>query len=111
MVNKLANAIKDEHNLTSDASKKIANYINDQYVVVDDSDVQYFLDNLRVFNSRFEAAAYEMHERSINDLTKNMDNPIDQKQVGNSLLNAWLNDQDYYNLDIENTDIWFTIYE
>ena len=111
MVIKLANAIKENHSTTYEVGKYIADYIADKYTVIDESDIAYFLDNLRIFNSTYETAEYEMYERSMYSLVRNMDNPIGEKHVGDSMLKAWLKDQDYHNLDIKDNDIWFTIYE
>jgi hypothetical protein len=112
MVNKLANAIEKEHNTSFEVGEKIAKHIQSSYTTINEEDIPYFLDNLKIFDSIHDAAAYEIHEKSFYSLESSITNIINGKEVDkNTLLKTWLKEQDYHNLDIENNDIWFTIYE
>lgn len=112
MLEKLTKAITKEHILKEDAAEYIAKYILNDYTVVDDSDIDYFLDNLRVFNSMKDALLYEADDRESESIALSLtDIIIEEKHTGKDIATIWLEYQDYHKVDIANADIWFTIYE
>lgn len=112
MLNNLTRAITEQHMLSEDVSEYIAKYILNEYTVIDDSDIDYFLDNLRVFNSMKDALLYEADDREFESIALSLtDIIIEEKHTGKDIATIWLEYQDYHKVDVANTDIWFTIYD
>lgn len=112
MVEKLKQAIKENHNLSCEAAEYIAKYIVDENTTISEDDIDYFLDNLRVFDSIELALDYESYDRDAVDMALSLRHEIVEKEhIGKSLAEVWLGYYDYKKVDIENVDIWFTIYQ
>ena len=104
------NAIKEEHRVDNDIALHIAKYILDEYTTADEEDIEYFVDNIRIKESTYEAIDYETEGRTAYDIVNSMDDILEHEHLGKSIAHIWLEKLDWHKVDIPNKDIWFTIY-
>lgn len=111
MLDKLIKEIHEYYTITNEEAKYIANYILKEYTTMDEEDIEYIMNNLYVYNSIDDAIYSETDNRSAFAVVKNMDYTISEEYIGKTMRQIWLENMDYHKVDIENSDIWFTIYE
>lgn len=113
MSNRLKEAIQEEFSLREEVAIHITKYAIDEYELEDITaeDIEHILNNLYVYNSETQAILSITESMPAYNAIKNMNNfIIKSKDVNKSFIHVWLERYGYQKVDIENSDIWFTIY-
>lgn len=112
MLIKLKNLLIKENNLSEAESMEVTKWLDEQFNIEHDSeeDLQYYIDNIRLFSNIQEALFYELNDLSKYTFVQILTNSeIEEKDVGLTLAQAYLRDSDY--IKIKGSDKYFYFYE
>ena len=112
MLEKLKKLLIKDHNLNETNASKITEWINSQYNVEYDNeeDLEFYSENLRVFDNITLALDYELSETSVNVVIDYMKNStIEDYEIGLTIAEKYLKECEY--VKIEETGTYFYFYE